>query len=98
MAETTLEQIKTLRAKTPAQKAALLEAGYAMDERYAGHFVAYTDDWNGDELVRTVVAAAVDPSEFQRLMAALEPRARRVAQLTLIPPADAVSAGSASAP
>lgn len=93
----TFEELRAIRpAKTPAQVAALRAAEYAMDAEYAGSYVAYTDTWGGDTVARVIVAVTPDPAEFQRLLAALAPDVRSRVRMTLIPPADVVSASSVS--
>jgi hypothetical protein len=91
----TLEELKALRVRTVAQKAALREADSAMDEKYAGNYVAYIDTWTGDTLTREVVAVAVAAAEFHGKLAALSPDVRARVQLTQIPDADTFSVPSA---
>ncbi len=91
----TLEELKARHAKTPAQVAALRAAEYEMDEQHAGNFVAYTDDWDGDALTRTVVACAPTVAAFHEQLERLQPDVRARVALTQIPPANALSAPSA---
>lgn len=62
----TLEQLRALNRKTPAQKEALKQADYALCGKYPGQEVAFQDTWNGDELTRTVLFATADGAEFSR--------------------------------
>jgi hypothetical protein len=93
MSWSTLEQLKAWW--TPARKAARKREDDRLGERHPGRYVAYTDDWNGEDLTRTVVAAARDLTEFHRLTAALPPDVRRRVKLTDTFPADTVTVGSA---
>ncbi len=70
------------------------KADHEIDEKYAGQYVAYLDNWNGDELDRVVVAAAVEAAEFQRLLADLDPAVRDRVEMTHVPPADVVEVPS----
>lgn len=92
----TLEQLKAWN--TPVRQASRVRAGRLLDEKYPGQYVAYTDAWDGEELVRTVVAAAPDLAEFQRLLAALDPDTRRRMTMTNVLPADQISAPSVDLP
>lgn len=94
MSWSTIEQLKALKALNPSRVAALTAAGFAMSEKYAGHHVAYTNDWHGDELARTIVIATCDPDEFYRRLAALAPDVRRRVEVTRIPVGDAFEVGS----
>ena len=85
MAWSTLEQLKALRAA--ARKPAIDREDRILHQKYAGQYVAYTDDWNGDELVRTVVAATPDLAEFQRFHATLRAKSGRV-KAVAVPPAE----------
>jgi len=85
MAWSTLEQLKALRAS--ARKPALDREDRILHQKYVGQYVAYTDDWNGDELVRTVVAATPDLAEFQRFHATLRAKSGRV-KAVAVPPAE----------
>jgi hypothetical protein len=93
MGWSTLEQLKAWW--TPARKADRLREDQRLIEAYPGQYIAYTDDWNGEELTRTVVAVSPDPAEFQRLLSALEPEVRRRVQLADTHPVDTLSIGSA---
>lgn len=94
MSKTTLEQLKALTAKTPAQKDALHREDDALCGKYPKHHVAYIDAWNGEELTRTVVAAAVECGDFQAQLAKLPPDVRARCQLTHIPDPDMVDVPS----
>lgn len=83
MAGSTLEELKARWA--PARKAARNREDRLLQEKYSGQYVASTDERNGEELVRTVVAVAAQPAEFQKLVAALEPETRRRARPEAVP-------------
>jgi hypothetical protein len=85
MPKTTLEQLKALTAKTPAQKEALHRADYELCEKYPGQHLAFTDEWNGEELVRTVLAAATDVSPFYEQVGRLPPEVRARIHCTRLP-------------
>lgn len=80
---------------TPAKKAARDREDRLLNEKYPGQYIAYTDDWRGEELTRTVVAVSADVVEFHRLTAALEPDVRRRLRLTDTIPVDTLTIGSA---
>jgi hypothetical protein len=71
-----------LRLYPPTSRArglARRKADAELYEKYpVGCHLAYLDEWNGDELTRTVVAAHADWVEYERQLAALpaETRAR----------------------
>jgi hypothetical protein len=88
MAWSTLEQLKALRAKTPAQKEALRRADYALCEKYPARWVAFTDEWKGEELVRTVLVAAAEVGPFYEQVDQLPPEVRARLQCTRIPDPD----------
>lgn len=92
----TLEQLKAW--STPARRASRARARQLLEEKYPGRYVAYTDEWSGEELVRTVVAASPDLVEFQRLLAALDPDTRRRVTMANVPPADLISVPSVDLP
>jgi hypothetical protein len=92
----TLEQLRAWN--TPTRQASRARARCLLDEKYPGQYVAYTDDWNGEELVRTVVAASADLAEFQQLLAALDPDTRRRMTMTSVPPADLIATPSVDLP
>jgi hypothetical protein len=73
-----------------AQLASLRDEQRRIDETYPNHDVAYLDEWDGDILRRTVVAASPDLAEFQTLLRALDPAVRRKVILTRVPPADVI--------
>jgi hypothetical protein len=72
------------------QLAALRGEQQRIDETYPDHDVAYLDEWDGDVLRRTVVAASRDLAEFQQLLKALDPVVRRKVSLTRVPPAGVI--------
>ncbi len=84
----TLEQLKALNAKTPAQKEALKREDYALCEKYPGQHVAFIDEWNGEELVRTVLVAAAEVGPFQDQLKNLSPDVRGRIRLTRMPDPD----------
>lgn len=75
MAGSTIEQMKAWW--TPARKAAREREDRRIEEQYPEQYVAYLGDWNGEELVRTVLGAATDLGDFVRLQLALDPDVRR---------------------
>ena len=74
MAGSTVEQLKAWW--TPARKAARDREDRLIEQRYPEQYVAYVDDWNGEELVRTVLGTAHELEEFYQLQAALDPEVR----------------------
>jgi hypothetical protein len=88
------ELLNLRRAATASQVAARREADYAMDEKYAGNYVAYIDNWSEDKLERTIVAFATEVAAFQDKLAQLPQEIRTRVQLTQIPEADTFSAPS----
>jgi hypothetical protein len=85
MAWSTLEQLKALNAKTPAQKEALRREDLALCEKYPAQWVAFTDEWKGEELVRTVLVAAADVGPFYEQVDKLPPEVRSHVECTQIP-------------
>ncbi|MBA4186693.1 MAG: hypothetical protein C0467_01615 [Planctomycetaceae bacterium] len=71
----------TTRAKGMARWA----ADRALQDKHPGQYVAYIDNWIGDELDRVVVANTPDLEEFNRLLKALEPGVRNQMQRTHVP-------------
>ena len=57
--------------RTPAQIAAFDRAYQELMRDYPNHYVAYRDEWDGDELTRTVVVAAPTVGEYMNKMEAL---------------------------
>lgn len=78
MAGSTIEQLKAWW--TPARKAARAREDRRIEEQYPEQYVAYVDDWSGEELVRTVLGTAHDLDAFYRLQAALSPKVRERAK------------------
>lgn len=81
-------------AVTAAQLAARSQADYAMDEKYAGNYVAYIDTWTRDELERMIVTFAAEVADFHDKLSKLPQEIRARVQLTQIPDADTLSAPS----
>ena len=73
---------------SPAQLTARRAEDQRVDDTYPGQNVAYIDEWDGDVLRRSVVAAAFGPEAFQKLLGALAPEVRRKVQMTRVPRAD----------
>jgi hypothetical protein len=71
--------------KTPAQKEALRREDFALCEKYAGQHVAFIDEWNGEELVRTVLVAAVECEPFYEQVDKLSPDVRARLHCTRAP-------------
>jgi hypothetical protein len=85
MGWSTLEELKALTAKTPAQKDALLREDYALCEKYPARWVAFVDEWNGEELIRTVLVAAGEVGPFYERVDQLPPDVRARLRCTRIP-------------
>lgn len=88
------EALRLISAKTPAQWEALRRVDAAMCERYPGHEVAFLDTWDGDQLVRLVVAATTDVTEFQVRIRCLPADARSRVQMTQVPDPDVIECPS----
>jgi len=70
-------------------------ADRALQDKYPGQYVAYIDNWNGDEIDRVVVAHTPDLEEFHRLLATLEPELReRVVTDRVADPDDGIFVGA----
>jgi hypothetical protein len=89
------EFFKLYPPMTRARGLARRKADLAMDEKYAGNYVAYIDTWTGEELDRTVVAVAPGVAEFHDELAKLPPDVRKRVECTHLSPADVISAPSA---
>jgi hypothetical protein len=94
MAWSTLEQLKALAAKTPAQKEALRREDSALCEKYPTQWVAFIDEWNGEELTRTVLVAAAGYGPFYEQVDKLPPDVRARLEVTRMPDPDVVEAPS----
>src|SRR5438045_3510976 len=70
---------------TRARGLARWKADRELQDGYPDQYVAYIDNWNGDELDRVVVAHASDIEEFHRLLAALDPGVRDRVQKSHVP-------------
>ena len=81
-------QILSTPTLKPAQLAALRIENQRIDDMYPGQNVAHIDEWDGNVLHRTVVAAAFGWEAFLNLLAALDPEVRRKVLLTRVPRAD----------
>jgi hypothetical protein len=68
------EILKLCPPTTAAQAAARRKADEELEAKYpVGCYLAYLDNWTGDELNRVVVAASTDWDEYQRQLKALPP-------------------------
>lgn len=76
---------------TRQQSAARRREDAILDAKFPGMHVAYLDHWNGDSLVREIIAFAEGAIEFQELVNALPREIMKRVQLTLIPEADVLS-------
>src|SRR5262245_9664585 len=77
MAWSTLEQLKAaMRAKNPAQEEALRREDDALREKYPGRQVAYIDEWNDDELTRTIVIVEAEDGVFYEKLNKVPPEVR----------------------
>ena len=65
-----------------------------IDARFPGQHVAYVDEWEGESLIRRVVAHAESAIEFQNLLESLPTSVMKCAQLTLVPEADTIPISS----
>lgn len=66
---------------TPARGMARRKADAEVDAQYPEMHVAFIDEWNGDELTRTVVAAHPEFAGFTDALEALPPKVRERVQL-----------------
>lgn len=92
------EEILRLRPPTTAaQAAARRKAREAMEATYPPRcYVAYVDNWTGDELDRVVVAASTDWDEYQRQLVAVPQDVRaRVEIDEIYDPEDGIFIGGA---
>jgi hypothetical protein len=79
------EEILKLRPPTTAaQAAARYRADEALEISNPGQFVAYLDNWAGDELTRVVVAASADWDEYQSQLDHLTPDIRERVEITQV--------------
>jgi hypothetical protein len=79
------EKLRAMNYKTPAQRAALQRAHDELCERYPGQDVAYIDEWNGEELTRTVVAAALTCADFHKQLRELPADLCNRVEMTQVP-------------
>jgi len=82
------EMKEVLRLHPPTTRArglARWAADRALQDKHPGQYVAYIDNWNGDEIDRVVVAHSPDLEQFNRLLQALEPVVRKQMQRTHVP-------------
>ena len=92
------EEILRLRPPTTAaQAAARRAADEALEAKYPPKcYVAYLDNWTGDELDRVVVAAGIDWDDYQRQLAALSLDIRdRIGTERIYDPEDGLFLGGA---
>ena len=75
---------------TRVQAAARRREENVLNEKYPGMHVAYLDHWEGDALVREVVAVAEPAGEFQDMLSALPREILDRVELTLVPEADSI--------
>lgn len=66
---------------TRARGLARRKADAEVDAQYPEMHIAYIDEWNGDELTRTVVAAHPNVGPFHDALDALPPEVRERVQL-----------------
>lgn len=88
------EALRLINAKTPAQREALRRVDAALCERYPGHDVAFLDVWNGDQLVRLVVAASTDVADFHERLRWLSADIRSRVQMTRMSDPDVIDCPS----
>lgn len=93
MAGSTLEQLKAWW--TPARKSARDREDRRIAEHYPKRYVAFVDEWDGEELVRTVVGAASDLADFVQLQLGLAPDVRQRLRVTDTHRRDELTVGSA---
>jgi len=88
------EKLRAMTRKTPAQYAALQQAYDALCEKYPGQDVAFVDEWNGEELTRTVVVAALTCADFQKQLRELPADIRGRVEMTQVPDPNVVECPS----
>lgn len=81
--------------KTPAQVEALRRADYKLCDDYPGQWVAWTDDWNGEELVRTVLVTGTEYGPFYEHVDKFPPDMRSRIRCTRMPEPGVVEVPSA---
>lgn len=74
---------------TDAQVAARDHAYQELVRKYPNHYVAYLDEWDGDELTRTVVLTAPTFGEYMDKMEALPEDYCRTLSVTRVSSPDA---------
>jgi hypothetical protein len=80
------EEILKLRPPTtPARGKARQRADLALQDKYPGQYVAYVDNWTGDELDRVVVASAIEVADFHDKIDKLPTDVQEQVQRTLVP-------------
>lgn len=88
-----------LRLYPPTSRArglARRKADQELLEKYpAGFHLAYIDEWHGDELTRTVVAAHADWVEYERQLAVLPAETRGRVTVDYVRASDALFVGAA---
>jgi SRSO17 transposase len=92
---TTDEILRLYPPTTRARGLARRKADDEVFEKYPEMHVAYIDEWNGDELTRTVVAAHADWAEYERQLAALPAETRARVTVDFVRASDAVFVGAA---
>jgi hypothetical protein len=88
------EILKLCPPTTPARGAARRKAYLALQDTYPGQYVAYVDNWTGDELDRVVVAFATEVAEFHDKLDQLPADVRERVKTTRVPdPNEGIFAG-----
>jgi hypothetical protein len=88
------EILKLCPPTTPARGAARRKADLALQDTHPGQYVAYVDNWTGDELDRVVVAFATEVADFQAALKSLPADLRARVRTTRVPdPNEGIFAG-----
>lgn len=95
MNQSATEPTRTPAKKTLAQKEALRHADHKLCADHPGQHVAFVDEWNGEELTRTVLVATTDGGSFYEQFDRLPSDVRARAGYAEIPEPGAVDSPSA---
>lgn len=80
------QEILKLHPPTPPVRGrARQRADVALQDTHPGLYVAYLDNWTGDELERVVVASAAEISDVYAALTQLPPDARARVATTFVP-------------
>jgi hypothetical protein len=88
------EVLRLCPPTTPARGAARRKADLSLQDAYPGLYVAYLDNWSGDELERVVVASAAEVRNFHTALRGLSAEIRARVTTTRVPdPNEGIFAG-----